>query len=461
MKKIILISLFLVSFTPNYIRADNLPVFDVNLVVITGNPQAHQVATRNQLMKEVDILNKYFVTESRERIVRFRFKSAYLYDEIKDSNCEFIRLGDTKRPYDSNGWASIFNECKDHRVRVPNAINFYVYDSYSKQKGFSDITSHGKRNSNRPYVLIDWKRLNHRTQSPEEHEMGHAFGLGHECVPGATINSHTNIMSSANNCDGSGGRRDIGFNAEQVKTIKKYAAKIQERLDIKSNTTWGGAGDLPVGGDFNRDGRGDRAVFRPSDRTWYFDYDLDNVTDHKMHPWAVRGDLPIAGDFDRDGQQDDIGVFRPSDRTWYYDFNHDGTTDQRVRPWAVRGDLPVAGDFDGDGKYDDVAVFRPSDRTWYYDFDHDGTTDQRIRPWAVRGDIPFAGNFDGDGKYDDVGVYRKSDNTKYIDLNHNGTTDGTGRAGTGKSNCLPVVISNHIWLFCDGEWWAQDPDSTY
>jgi hypothetical protein len=79
--------------------------------------------------------------------------------------------------------------------------------------------------------------------------------------------------------------------------------------------------------------------------------------------------------------------------------------------------------------------------------------------------LPFAGNFDRDSQYDDVGVYRASNKTKYVDLEHNGSTDGTGPGGTAGENCYPVVIStpwgDTIDIFCEGTWWAKDPDSQY
>jgi hypothetical protein len=140
------------------------------------------------------------------------------------------------------------------------------------------------------------------------------------------------------------------------------------------------------------DGQDDVGVFRPSNRTWYYDYGHDGSTDVTITPWAAEGDIPVAGDFNGDGL-DDVAVFRPSNRTWYYDYNHNGTTDTMITPWAAEGDLPVAGDFDGDG-VDDVAVFRSSSRTWYYDYSHNGTTDATVTPWAAEGDLPIAGDFD-------------------------------------------------------------------
>lgn len=210
--------------------SDDPLTFDLHFAVITKNVDAHRIASLEQLKKEVDILNMYFVAENRKAIVKFRFKSAAFYNEIRNSDCEFVKLGDATSPYDSDRGAALFNACNDLRVRDPRAINFYIYDSYAPRIGFSDTTSHGRRNANRPYVLIDWERLNHSDQSAEEHEMGHAFGLYHECVPGATRGTSTNIMASADCGKGSGGRRDIGFNALQVRTILDFARQIRARL---------------------------------------------------------------------------------------------------------------------------------------------------------------------------------------------------------------------------------------
>lgn len=210
--------------------AGAVPGFDVHFVVLTGNPEAHRVATVEQLRREVDILNRFFVTERREPLVRFRFKSAVTHGEARDSACALREVGDQARPLDTDHVARLFNACDDPRIRDGAAINFYVYDAYAPGPGFRDATGHGRRNGNRPFVFLDWRRLNHGDQAAEEHEMGHAFGLGHECVPGATRGTSTNIMASADCGKGGGGLRDLGFNGQQAATILQYARQIAQRL---------------------------------------------------------------------------------------------------------------------------------------------------------------------------------------------------------------------------------------
>ncbi len=183
-------------------------------------------------------------------------------------------------------------------------------------------------------------------------------------------------------------------------------------------------GDMPVVGDFDRDGRDDDvAVFRSSTHRWYYDYNHNASTDDIGAPWGVNGDRPIAGDFDRDGVNDDVAIFRPANRTWYYDYNHDGTTNATSGPWGNAGDIPIVGDFFYNQRDDDVAIFRPDTGTWYYDYNHDGSTDFTRGPWGSIGDIPIAGDFDRDGRTDDVGFFHPSTSTWYFNYNLTGSTD--------------------------------------
>lgn len=218
--------------------------FKVHFTVLTSDASAIAKATKEQMKKEVTILNDYFVSKSRGKIVTFTFKSASLYADIQNSSCDLVRMSNDGRAYDSGAWEAAIDACSDPKVVDPNAINFFVYDNFVG--GYGDTTSRGKLNSHHPYVLIDWQRLEHINQSPEEHEMGHAFGLDHVCNPTATSTTSTNIMASSGDypdangnmvdCPGSGGLRDIGFRQPQVDIIVANALCIKEELDTGTNS---------------------------------------------------------------------------------------------------------------------------------------------------------------------------------------------------------------------------------
>jgi hypothetical protein len=70
---------------------------------------------------------------------------------------------------------------------------------------------------------------------------------------------------------------------------------------------------------------------------------------------GTMGDVPVTGDFDRDGKTD-FAVWRPSTGVWWIVYSSDGSC--HTRQWGMSGDVPVPADYDRDGPTD-VAVWPP------------------------------------------------------------------------------------------------------
>lgn len=172
--------------------------------------------------------------------------------------------------------------------------------------------------------------------------------------------------------------------------------------DTMRTEQFGQTGDILTVGDWDGDGRADPAVYRDSaygtQNYFFYRGSMENPNgDETYLPWGSAGDKPMPGDFDGDGKMD-AAVFRPSDNTWYIRQSSDGQI--KYESWGLSTDRFVPADYDGDGKTD-LAVFR--DGTWYIRQSSNGQV--RYETLGLNTDTLVPADYDGDGKID-VAVYR-------------------------------------------------------
>jgi hypothetical protein len=229
--------------------------FDVQVTVLTTHANAPTATSSHidpedsgtsyngaQLLQreiEVHLQNNFLSAEGTPvcqggDCFEFHFKAGRFRNDILDTTCEtLLELGD---PIDksyhnkdledyialNDALADAVKACNDERVRDPRAINLYIYnscawDETSESVDCDDDTGHGRKNKDgsiyKPYAFIDVSRLQHQLQAPEEHEIGHALGLPHNCDPKIrNASAESNIMQSGCDFAGqSGGRRNLGF----------------------------------------------------------------------------------------------------------------------------------------------------------------------------------------------------------------------------------------------------------
>ncbi|HAV3438849.1 metalloprotease [Acinetobacter baumannii] len=197
---------------------NNRPVVPVTFVFTTNNPSAAQFDNFTQMRKEISILNKYYLDDQGKKIFNFKLNRYIPYKEFSKLHCDLKQQINQPYPISTETIPASVNTCFPKRTASKEVIVF-IYDAYSTKWKFKDVTSRAFRNNGKPFILLDWNRLNYNIQAGSVHEMGHVFGLKHVCAPKATKRTPTNIMTSAECKLGSGGLRNLGFTPVQLQTI--------------------------------------------------------------------------------------------------------------------------------------------------------------------------------------------------------------------------------------------------
>ncbi len=225
-------------------------------------------------------------------------------------------------------------------------------------------------------------------------------------------------------------------------------------LDRNGNGTWEGpatdrlyllgqAGDMPLVGDWNGDGKTKIGFFRAG--MWLLDYNGNGVWDgpsiDRLYWLGQAGDVPLVGDWNGDGR-DEIGFFRAG--MWLLDYNGNGTWEgpatDRLYALGQAGDTPLVGDWNGDGKTK-VGFFRAG--MWLLDYNGNGAWEgpasDRLYALGQAGDTPLVGDWNDDGKTK-IGFFRNG--MWLLDNNGSGGWDGpiTDRLySLGQSGDTPLV----------------------
>jgi hypothetical protein len=233
-------------------------------------------------------------------------------------------------------------------------------------------------------------------------------------------------------------------------------------LDANGNSAWDGcatdkciaigeANDVPLVGDWNGNGVTKVGVFRPSNGTFYLDYNGNGLWDgcavDKCFAIGSASDTPLVGDWNGTGFTK-VGFFRPAAATFYLDYDGNGVLDgcvlDKCIAFGFSTDTPLVGDWNGNGRTK-VGVFRPSTVMFYLDYDGNGAwsgcATDKCEAFGFSTDTPVVGDWSGSGTTK-VGVFRPSTAAFYLDYDGNGAWDGctTDRCvGFGITGDVPLV----------------------
>lgn len=193
-------------------------------------------------------------------------------------------------------------------------------------------------------------------------------------------------------------------------------------------------------------------VFRPSNGDWHLRNSYRPDTPEVTVTFGAAGDIPLTGDWDGDGK-DSIGFFHPGDLSWHLDNNLDGRADIVFTFLGMQPtDLPVTGDWDSDG-IDTPGFYRPSEATWHgRNSNTSGGVDQEPFIFGMPDAVSLVGDWNGDDR-DTIGLYRPHSGEIFLK-----DTNRAGNVGDIKDRDYTMGIAPNVQVLAN-DWSGRGLDT--
>ncbi len=189
----------------------------------------------------------------------------------------------------------------------------------------------------------------------------------------------------------------------QLKTVNRTGGNMKFLRFGPRRSKW-----LPLGGDWNGDGKSTVGFYDPATSTFRLKNSLqgDTVDIGLVVNAPSNRVLPVAGDWDGDGK-DTVGLYDVTTGTFHLKNSLTGSGFDLTFQLGPPGKnlIPVAGDWDGNGT-DGVGLYDPDSSTFALTNSFTGGgPDLQFQFGPPKKDaLPVAGDWNGDGK-DSIGVY--------------------------------------------------------
>lgn len=153
-----------------------------------------------------------------------------------------------------------------------------------------------------------------------------------------TANMPSSLLVRVGDLDGDGGAEAVTHLVPAGTPTETQWIRNLRTNQLRS-VMWGVPGDEPLPADFDGDGIGDLAVFRPNTGDWWWIRSSDNVVD--LVHWGLSGDVPVPADYDGDGKTDHA-VYRraPTNGSGVY-YIYGSAAAARGFVWGIPADMVV------------------------------------------------------------------------------------------------------------------------